>query len=60
MIKNDLSDYKVKIIDRFLTNQEIAAYRMATDIYINMKKIWMLSFLFAIMSYVLLGLNFKM
>ena len=31
-----------------------------TDIYRYMKKIWMLSFVFAIISYVLLGLSFKM
>ena len=31
-----------------------------TDIYTYMKKIWMLSFVFAIISYVLLGLSFKM
>ena len=31
-----------------------------TDIYRNMKKIWMLSFVFAIISYILLGLSFKM
>lgn len=30
-----------------------------TDIYTYMKKIWMLSFVFAIISYVLLGLSFK-
>ena len=31
-----------------------------TDIYRNMKKIWMLSFVFAIISYILIGLSFKM
>ena len=31
-----------------------------TDIYRNMKKIWMLSFVFAIISYILMGLSFKM
>ena len=31
-----------------------------TDIYTYMKKIWMLSFVFAIISYILLGLSFKM
>jgi NhaP-type Na+/H+ or K+/H+ antiporter len=30
-----------------------------TDIYRNMKKIWMLSFVFAIISYILIGLSFK-
>jgi NhaP-type Na+/H+ or K+/H+ antiporter len=30
-----------------------------TDIYRNMKKIWMLSFVFAIISYILMGLSFK-
>ena len=30
-----------------------------TDIYTYMKKIWMLSFLFAIISYVLIGWSFK-
>ena len=30
-----------------------------TDIYTYMKKIWMLSFVFAIISYILLGLSFK-
>ena len=31
-----------------------------TDIYTYMKKIWMLSFVFAIISYILLGWSFKM
>ena len=31
-----------------------------TDIYTYMKKIWMLSFVFAIISYVLIGWSFKM
>ena len=31
-----------------------------TDIYRYMKKIWMLSFVFAIISYVLIGWSFKM
>ena len=31
-----------------------------TDIYTYMKKIWMLSFVFSIISYVLLGLSFKL
>ena len=30
-----------------------------TDIYRNMKKIWMLSFVFSIISYILIGLSFK-
>ena len=37
--------------------EQVAAW---TDIYRYMKKIWMLSFVFAIISYVLLGLSFKM
>jgi len=41
-----------------LDNQEqVSAW---TDIYRYMKKIWMLSFVFAIISYVLIGLSFKM
>lgn len=36
-IHSELSDFKVKIIDKFLTDAEIAAYRMVTDIYINMR-----------------------
>ena len=37
--------------------KQVAAW---TDIYTYMKKIWMLSFIFAIISYVLLGWSFKM
>ena len=37
--------------------EQVAAW---TDIYRYMKKIWMLSFVFAIISYILLGLSFKM
>ena len=36
--------------------EQVAAW---TDIYRYMKKIWMLSFVFAIISYILLGLSFR-
>jgi len=48
------STYMLYHLDK---KEQVAAW---TDIYTYMKKIWMLSFIFAIISYVLLGLSFKM
>ena len=48
------STYMLYHLDR---KDQVSAW---TDIYTYMKKIWMLSFVFAIISYVLLGLSFKM
>lgn len=37
-IKSELHGFNYVIIDTFLTNEELAAYRKLTDIYINMRK----------------------
>jgi glycosyltransferase involved in cell wall biosynthesis len=36
-IKSELRDFNVLIFDSFLSNNELSAYRAATDIYINMR-----------------------
>lgn len=36
-IKRELIDFNVCIVDRYLNEKEISAYRMLTDIYINMR-----------------------
>jgi len=36
-IQNTLADCNVAIVDSFLSNEELAAYRSLTDIYVNMR-----------------------
>lgn len=38
-ISENLSDFKVSVFDTFLSNDDLAKYRAATDIYINMRSI---------------------
>lgn len=38
-IKENLYDFKVSVFDTFLSNDDLATYRAATDIYINMRSI---------------------
>ena len=47
------STYMLYHLDK---KEQVSAW---TDIYTYMKKIWMLSFVFAIISYILLGWSFK-
>jgi len=37
LINKDLKEFKTKIFDKFLTEDEIADFRMCSDIYINMR-----------------------